>query len=393
MRVCMVTYSFYETDSRVMRYAEALTQRGDDVEVFALGKPETPRNEVIYGVKVHRLQGRVFNEKNRFTFLWRVSTFLMRAFVRVSLGDLRKKYDLVHVHSVPDFLVFAALLPRIRGTPVILDIRDILPEFYASKFGASAKSMGFRILCIFEKISASFASHVIIAGTEWQRRLLSRSVGPGQSTVILNVPDRSIFRRSSNSRNASPGCLLIYHGTLNRHQGLDMAVMAFAKIKDLVPEAAFHIYGDGPSKSELLSLIEQHHLEDRVVVYERKPVREIPAILETAQIGIVPKRKDEFGNEAFSTKILEFMAMGIPVIVSDTKVDQNYFDDSLVRFFRGESVEDLADCMLGLIRDPEKRKAMAEHAQRFVASNDWGVAKNVYFGLVDALAARTKPPR
>src|SRR5437660_2031442 len=120
MHVCMVTYSFYETDSRVMRYAEALSQRGDDVEVFALGKPDAPRTEVICGVKVRRLQGRVFNEKSKLTYLWRVSIFLLRALVAVSLGDLQKKYDLVHVHSVPDFLIFSALLPRLRGTPVIL---------------------------------------------------------------------------------------------------------------------------------------------------------------------------------------------------------------------------------------------------------------------------------
>jgi len=385
LRICMVAYTFYETDSRVMRYAEALAQRGDDVEVFALRRPGTPRTEVLCGVRVHRLQGRQFNERGRFSYLWRIVVFLMRALFQVSARDLQQKYDLVHVHSVPDFLVLCALVPRLRGTPVILDIRDILPEFYASKFAVSSKSLGFRFLCFVERLCGRFATHVIVANHTWQQRLLSRSVKYGKCTVVLNVPDRSIFVRNPKTTRCSERFLLIYHGTLNWHQGLDIAVRAFARIKDLAPEADFHIYGDGPSKPELFSLVERLHLENRVFVHDRRPVREISAVLETANLGIVPKRKDDFGNEAFSTKTLEFMAMGVPVIVSDTKVDRHYFDNSVVRFFRGEDVEDLAFCMLDLIQHREKRQALVERAANFVSENDWALGKQEYFSLVDEL--------
>lgn len=382
----MVTYSFYESDSRAMRYAESLVQRGDEVEVFALRRSGTAKKEVISGVLVFRLQQRLFNERSRLTYGWRILKFLLRVLVRVGIHDLKKKYDLVHVHTVPDFLVFSALLPRLRGTPVILDVRDILPEFYASKFKASKDSLGFRFLCKLERISAKFSNYVIVAGPDWQTRLLSRTIAPGESTVILNVPDRLIFQRRTGSDNRpNAGCLLLYHGTLNWHQGLETAVLAFAKIKDRVPKAQFQIYGDGPSRQELLALIQKHHLEDRVAIYDRIPVREIARVLETAQLGIVPKRKDEFGNEAFSTKILEFMAMGVPVIVSDTKVDQAYFDSSVVRFVRAEDVDDLAESMLDLIEHPEKRRALAERAFQFVSSSDWSVKKQDYFDLVDKI--------
>jgi len=385
LRICMVSYTFYETDSRVMRFAEALAQRGDEVEVFSLSRPGTPRTEILCGVRVCRLQGRSFNEKGRFSYLWRIAIFLLRALFKVSVHDLRQRYDLVHVHSVPDFLVLSALLPRLRGTPVILDIHDILPEFYASKFAVTQKSLGFRFLCFLERLCTKFANHVIITNHAWRERILARSVEPGKCTVMLNVPDRSIFVRTGRAKSPTSRFLLLYHGTLNPHQGLDIAVRAFARIKNLVPEADFYIYGDGPSKPELRALIEQLHLEGRAVLYDRKPLREIPAVLETANLGIVPKRKDDFGNEAFSTKILEFMAMGVPVIVSDTKVDRHYFDDSVVRFFRGEDEVDLARCMLDLIRHPQKRRELAERAAEFVANNDWAFRKEEYLNLVDGL--------
>jgi len=386
----MVAYTFYETDSRVIRYAESLVQRGDQVDVFSLGKVGASAKETLHGVRIWRLQGRVFDETGRFSYLWRVLLFLARALYQVSMHDLSQKYDLVHVHSVPDFLVFAALFPRLRGVPVILDIRDILPEFYASKFGVSERSIGFRFLCLVERLCARFASHVIVASHTWRERLLSRSVKAGQCTLVLNVPDRSIFVQSERKKDAKDRVLLLYHGTFNQHQGLDVAVRAFAKIKDLAPDAEFHVYGDGPSKSELGSLISQLHLENRVVLHERRPLWEIPKIVETARLGIVPKRKDNFGNEAFSTKILEFMAMGVPVIVSDTNVDRYYFDDSIVRFFRAEDEDDLARCILDLIQHPDKRLALVESAAKFVSQNDWALKKQDYFNLVDGLLASTK---
>src|SRR5712664_1293738 len=219
LHVCMVAYTFYETDSRVIRYAESLVQRGDQVDVFSLGKAGASAKETLRGVSVRRLQGRLFEESGRFSYLWRVLLFLARALYQVSIHDLSRKYDIVHVHSVPDFLIFTALLPRLRGVPVILDIRDILPEFYASKFGAPERSIGFRFLCLVERLCARFASHVIIANHTWRERLLSRSVNAGQCTLVLNVPDRSIFVRRKKEKEAKDCFLLLYHGTLNRHQG------------------------------------------------------------------------------------------------------------------------------------------------------------------------------
>ena len=236
LRVCMVTYDFYETDSRAMRYAEALVQRGDEVDVFALRRRGTARVESLFGVRVQKLQGRSFNEKGRFSYAWRVLLFLIRALYHVSVNDLLKNYDVVHVLSGPDLLVFSALLPKLRGTPIILDIRDILPEFYASKFGVPEKSIGFRSLCVIERICAGFANHVDhLQSTSGRNDCCPVLLKSGECTVVLNVPDRTIFNPRKENGGETDRFLLLYHGTLNWHQGLDLAIRAFANIKDLVP--------------------------------------------------------------------------------------------------------------------------------------------------------------
>src|SRR4030095_8655950 len=388
LRVAMVAYTFYDGDNRVMRYAETLAKRGDHVDVFALRAAEQAAEEDLNGVSLHRLQGRLLNEKGVPSYAWRLAQFFMRALYQVSLNDLRAKYDLIHVHSVPDFLVVTTLLPRLRGTPVILDIHDILPEFYASKFGSSPDSRVFKVLLGVERYSARFASHVIIANHIWKERLLSRSVTPEKCTVVLNSPDRSIFTRSAGPVRNGNRITLLYPGSLNWHQGLEIAIRAFARIVDKVPNADLVIYGDGPSKDELIRLANDLGLGNRVQMPAGRPLREIAKTIESADIGIVPKRKDSFGNEAFSTKILEFMAMGVPVIVSDTKVDRYYFNDSVVRFFRGGDDEDLARCMLDLISNQDQRRQLADNASRFVEQIDWNAKRGEYIDLVDNLAAR-----
>jgi glycosyltransferase involved in cell wall biosynthesis len=388
LRIAMVGYTFYETDNRVMRYAETLARRGDHVDVFALRASDRPSKETINGVHVHRIQGRVLNEKSRFSYAWRLGQFFLRALYHVSRSDLRESYDLLHVHSVPDFLVFTTLLPRLRGAPVILDIHDILPEFYASKFGSNSDSAAFKILLEVEKSSTKFASYVIIANDIWKERLLSRSVPAEKCTVVLNAPDRTIFTRSSPQDTTRERFTLLYPGSLNWHQGLDIAIRAFAKIADKVPHADFYVIGDGPSKLELVQLTKSLGLANRIFLPASKPLREIAQVMETADLGIVPKRKDNFGNEAFSTKILEFMAMGVPVIVSDTKVDKLYFDDSVVTFFRGGDENDLAERMFELITDPQVRRQQTDNASDFVNKIDWTAKQHEYLELVDSLATR-----
>ena len=388
LRICMVSYSFYERDNRVMRYAETLAKRGDHVDVFALQRENLPPDENLNGVHLHRLQSRTVNEKSRFSYLARILQFLFRAMYSVSANHLRAKYDLLHIHSVPDFIVFTGLLPRLTGTPVILDIHDILPEFYGSKFGAKTDSLIFRLMLAIEKISTMFSSHVIIANHIWQERLLARSVKPGKCTVVLNCPDRSIFYASGHIQKSTDRFLLLYPGTLNWHQGLDLAIRAFGRISEQVPQADFYIYGDGPSKVDLDDLIRELRLENRVFIRQPLPLREVAQIIESADLGIVPKRKDNFGNEAFSTKILEFMAMGVPVIVSDTQVDRFYFDDSVVRFFRGGEEEDLAQSMLDLIQNAEKRRLLVANATRYVETVDWTAKQHEYLSLVNQLVSK-----
>lgn len=388
----MLAYAFYESDSRIMMYSKALTERADKVDVISLRKKGQSRREVIEGVTVYRIQGRSRNEKSRLSYLYRLIKFFILSGIFLTIKHLQNQYDIIHVHSVPDFEVFAAFFAKLTGGKIILDIHDIVPEFYASKFKTSTESPLFRSLVWVERAAGALSDHVIIANHLWKRKLVRRSVREEKCTAILNYPDKSVFyprpRKRENNR-----FVIVYPGSLNWHQGIDIAIKAVNLIKDQVPEVEFHIYGEGGEEKKLIDLVNKLDLKDRVVFNKAIPRREIVNVMASADLGVVPKRASLFGNEAFSTKILEFMALGVPVIVSNTKIDRYYFNDALVNFFESGDERDLAKSLLSLIRDSERRKFLVMNGLDYIEKNNWNVKKEVYLDLVDSLKKGNKRVR
>lgn len=386
IRACMLSYSFYESDNRVMRYAEALARRGDQVDVIALRKEGLPEFEVLRGVNVYRIQPRAIDERGKLSYLTRILRFLLKSGAMVTRKHGRMPYQLIHVHSVPDFEIFAAAIPKLRGARLILDIHDIVPEFYASKFGTGNSSSAFKALIMAEKFSTSFADHVIISNHLWYETLVARSVPREKCTVVLNYPDSHLFSPTPRTRQ-DDRFIVLYPGTLNRHQGLDLAVRAIARIKDTAPNVELHIYGKGSEKDALLRLVDELGVRDCVRIHDLVPIDRIGAIMADADLGVVPKRNDPFGGEAFSTKILEFMTLRVPVVVARTKVDSYYFNDSVVKFFTPDDDIDLGDAMLAMIKDKAERERLVASASTFVEDFSWDKKQQEYFDIVDRLVA------
>ena len=383
-RVCMLAYTHYEVDNRVMRYAKALIERGDQVDVIALNDgTRRPRYELLDGVNVYRIQRRLRNEQGKSSYLYRLCNFLFRSSFFLTWKQVQRRYDLIHVHNVPDFLVFSAWYPKITGAKIILDIHDLLPEFFASKFRKSGDGFYVRSLQWIERLSAQFADHVIISNHLWYEKFTSRSLAKERCSVFINHVDSNLFNRRRTRTDGK--FVFLYHGGLQAHQGLDLAIRAFAKVHRLVPEAEFHIYGGGSSKPDLEALIKTLCLEEKVSLRDSLPAEEIAQIVAEADLGVVAKRADSFGNEAYSTKIMEFMSSGVPVIVSRTKIDKFYFNDSVVRFFESGNEEDLAEAMMCLMKHPELRQDLARNASAYASSNNWNSKKQEYLDLVDSI--------
>jgi glycosyltransferase involved in cell wall biosynthesis len=246
MQICMVCYTFYEHDNRVMRYSEALLSRGDAVDVLALRRRGQPRVSWYRGVRVSRIQKRRNDEsKGRLAYLGWLTLFLIRSTCVLTWRHLRNRYDLVHVNSVLDFEVLFASVARLFGAKVILDIHDIVPEFYCSKFGVAEGSWVFHLLVAVERLSIAMSDHVIVANDIWRDRLLSHSVAPAKRSTIMNYPDPSVFHQRPRTRRDGR-FVLLYPCTINYHQGADIAVRAFSLFAVAAPNTEFHPLNSSP---------------------------------------------------------------------------------------------------------------------------------------------------
>jgi glycosyltransferase involved in cell wall biosynthesis len=387
--VCMISHSAYEADYRVMRYAEALAARGDAVDVFAVRRnPVLPSEDVIRGVQVFRIQDRLEkSSRSKLGLLWPLLRFLFKATRKVAGRHMQRRYDIIHVHNIPDFLVLATLYPRLTGAKVILDIHDLVPELFANNFRVSPKSVWVRALKLMERLSARCADHIIIANHLWFERYVSRSAYEEKCSVLINYVDNSVFQPKPRMRNDRP--LIIFPGGLQWHQGLDIGIRALAKLRARIPDAEFHIYGDGPMKESLIALTGELGLRDNVRFFDPLPLDAIAGVMAHADLGIVPKRADSFGNEAYSTKIMEFMSVGVPVIVSETAIDRHYFDDSAVRFFPSGDSDALADAMYDVLSNEQLQSEMVLRGFEYAARNRWSDRKSAYEELINSLHGQT----
>lgn len=392
MRVLHLAYTFYETDTRVCRYAELLAEAGHEVEVLALRREGASREECLQGVRITRLQWRRITERSPFAYVFKLLGFLVRSGLVITRRHRHRPYDLIHVHNVPDFLVFAAWLPKRRGARVILDIHDILPELYVGKFGAKGNGWMVGVLRWIERKSAQFADHVIVANDLWREKLVARAVPATRCTTLMNYPDTSLFHPAPKPTGRPDRFLVLYPGTLNRHQGLEVAVKAFHRALPEMPGAEFDIYGEGPATEDLRELIARLGLEGSVRLHPLVSLPEVARLMREADLGVIPKLADGFGNEAFSTKSLEFMACGVPVVMSRTTIDSRYFSEDLVRFFPSGDVEALAREMVVAYRDREGAAARARRAQRFALQESWENRRHVYLALVQHLTGSEPVP-
>jgi glycosyltransferase involved in cell wall biosynthesis len=387
-KVCMLVHNTYETDNRVRRYAEALAKRGDQVEVIALTGGNAPLvSEEINGVTVFRVQNRIRNERGKWTYAWRLLRFLVVSSIFMTKRHHRIKYDVVHVHNLPDFLVFAAWYPKMTGARIILDIHDIVPELFANKFDARPGNLYIALLKFIEKASAAFVDYVIVSNHLWYEKLLSRSVPKEKCSVFLNHVDPGLFYRRERTR-TDDKIIVIFPGSFQWHQGLDIAIEAFALVQQRVANCEFHIYGGGDEKAELIELTEKLGLNGKVRIFDSAPLETIADLISNADLGVVPKRADSFGNEAYSTKIMEFMSQGVPVVVSRTKIDNFYFDNSVVRFFTSGDVQALAEGMCEVIENAALREKLIAGGYRYVDLHSWDRRKHEYLNLVDTLSTQ-----
>ncbi len=384
--ICLIVHNYYDIDPRVRRKAGSLIDAGYCVDVIAM-RPTSRNKKRMYeldGVHVFTLP----LQKKRGSiarYIFEYFAFFIMAFLKVSVMMLRKKYKVIDVNSIPDFLVFSALIPKILGARVILDMHEIMPEFYVNKYHVRENHWLIKLIKLQERISIFFADHVLTINEPIQKLLQTRGLKPEKSTIITNSVDEKLFSRaqSKTSKHDSKKFIMMYHGTLTPLYGLDIALNAFALVHKEIPEAEFWIIGDGTERAKLEELVYNQVIEEKVKFFGVVPQQEIPKWLSKCDMGIMATRQDKFLDLSFSNKLPEYIVMGKPVIISRLKTINYYFSENALTFFKPHNVSNLAQKMLELYKNPELRKKKADQAVKEYAKINWSIMERRYLNAIN----------
>jgi glycosyltransferase involved in cell wall biosynthesis len=388
-RVAIVVHASLPDDPRIRRQAEALRDAGHEVDLFGLREPGEAARETWNGIRIRRLPVR-----RRFAgfagHLAEYLAFAAIASVRLAAEHRHRHYRLVQVATLPDFLAFAALPVRLTGVPLLLDLHEDMPEFFRDRFASAGLRPLFPLVSGSSRASAAIADALITVHEPLRALAVARGVPPGRISVVMNSPDDRLFDPGIHPRRPwrADGTLrIVHHSNLQRIYGLDIAVEAMARLEPGLG-ARLDVYGDGPFRPAVEDAMGRHGVQDRVTLHGRVPLDDLPGILAAADLALVPTRPEPYLEYSLSTKLLEAVAMRLPVIASDLHTFRAHFDEAAIRYVPGGDPAALADAMTAVAGDPDAAAARAETAARQAEPYAWAIQRRHYLAVIDGLLGR-----
>jgi glycosyltransferase involved in cell wall biosynthesis len=379
--VAMLAHTYYLRDPRVRREAEALAAEGFEVHVVCLseplgqGKGREQRSAVVNGVQIHRLPiSRRRGGPLRYLYEY-LSLGLLGGLALARL-HWRVKLDVVHVHNMPDLLVLAAIVPRLAGSWVILDVHDPMPELYTS-WNHRPGSLLVRLLRMQEQISHPLAHRIISVNETMRENLRAKGVADSKILIVNNFPDERLFPICApavswpRSRDA---LVVLYCGTVTEHYDLGLAVKAIERLKGEVP-VKLRILGEGNRLAEILGLADRLGIAQAVEHIASVPIDCVRDEMRRADVGISCHRAGVFGDLYFSTKIVEYLTQGLPVLSPRTHTIRKYLPDDTMFYFEPGNDASLAESLRFMWQNPNEVLQRIARARGLLPNLSWQAEK------------------
>jgi len=395
LKICMIAYTLYSTDWRVQREAEALAaSSGKDVLVLSLREGDKARTYWRNGVEIQELGVGKYRGFSKVQYLFSYIKFMALAFYQCNRLLLKKKLDIVHIHNMPNTLIFAGIIPYFCGKKMVLDEHDTMPETYMAKFGNnSRKTILKSVLEIEESICCRMADKVICVNHVQEEALVKRNIPKKKMHVHMNLPDPKGVNYG-NAKKESPDTegvfKLCYHGTITNRLGIDLAVRAVKMVEGKIPRLEFHIFGGGDGKDECVAVSEALGLQKRVNFRGSVQFKALIPIIAEMDLGIIPNRKNEATELMLPVKMLEYVALGIPVVCPRSRAISYYFSEDMVFYYDLENIESMGDAIVLAYENRKLGMEKAENARKFFDVYGWDNQNKDLVDMYNSMAISIK---
>jgi len=371
--ILVLLHAYYLDDTRVKRHCELLAKTGKKVTVICLNKGEEASNEKVNDVIINRAPIARSKLKNKLFYLIEYFLFFVFCFFKSTQSCFGNKPSLVIVNNMPNALVFTAIIPKILGVPILLDVHDLMPELVDIIFKKKGSVLK-KILVIEEKISFLFASHLMTVSLPVKKLLEKRS--KNDFFIVHNSPYHlPVLNKEKNNE-----LKVVFHGNIHERYGLQRVLEPLNVVRNTIDNVILDIHGKGPYVDDLKKLIEPLEF---VNFYGGFLPEEVPTILAEASLGIVMNFPNHSNDFALPVKMLEYIANKVPVICPRLPVLLEYFSSESVFYFNDDN--DLAEVLLLALSKSELREKKAESAYKEYQKISWDNEKNQYIEYIERI--------
>lgn len=391
MRICMVRHAHSLEDPRVLKEALALLARGHSVDIICLRGRARVRRCPYTGMTVFELPMR-HKRLGICRYLFEYGLSFVTMSVLLSYLHVFKQYHCIQVNTMPDFLVFTTIIPRLFGAKILLDLHEPVPELWLAKRPAGGIQLLLIAQMFLQQLAIRYADQCITVTEALRRRLAKGGANIDKIVVVRNAPDDTAFYYDSNSTKHDFGgrFTLITHGTIEQRYGHELIVRAVCDLKEKLPDLQLEITGDGQYRKEIENLISELRCEEYVHLLGYIPTDQLMQRLRAADVGVVAMHLSPYSELIDTNKMYEYMALRKPIIISRLSPLAEVLDESCARFFEPGDYKDLARCVAELYHKPALRRQLAENAYRRYRQICWKASKDMYTNLVESLVRARK---
>ena len=370
----MIGYTRLRYDTRVIREALAAVEDGFQVDFYALKEP-SPNNPP--GINVINTNFFQYKGNNKLYFILNYLRFFWFVLVKISYNQFKRKYRIIHVNNMPNFLVFACILPKMLGAKIILDIHDLVPEIYAEKFGLPLEHMLVKALYLEERFSGKFSDVIISTNKLHNQRFDENKINKKEYPIILNASDENVFTPFVDHDFNEDKVVVIFPSTIAQRLGIDLLLEAMTIIKKNRDDIVLRLFGDGEYKEELLKIISDNQLESHIEFHGLVDHHTLSEEYEKAHIGVVPWPSNYSTNYQMPIKVNEYCTKGLAIVASDIRILREYFSDCTLFYEAGNSQE-FAEKIMYLADHRDVMQQLADKSHQFYKKNSWTRYKSDY---------------
>jgi glycosyltransferase involved in cell wall biosynthesis len=361
----IVENASFPEDVRVSSEASALYAHGYDVIVLCpRDKQYTRAFEIIDGVHVYRHPA-TKQRSGLFGYLLEYTSALFWEFIYAWRIYFKEGFDIIQGCNPPDNIFLVALPFKLLGIPYIFDHHDVVPELYIAK--DMKKGLVYKCQCWLEKLTFFFSDVVISTNDSYRDVAIARgNVNPSDIFVVRNGPNLKRVKRfpCNDSLKYGKQYLIGYVGWMDVQDSVDILLDVAVQIKTLGRrDIHFTCVGDGPQLATLQQLVREKDLTDMVDFTGLISDSDLMEILSSADVCVNPDKPCPMNDISTMIKIMEYMALGKPIVQFDVKEGRVSAGDASLYVSNDDYITDFATKLLWLLDKPEERIRMGEYGR------------------------------